>query len=125
MKCIIGLGKLHSFYIYILGSIFFKIISYLSLHFSFLLKDCVLVKNIYEYLGFFIFGFLFLFIEKRNSKSSTEKNYINTPKITYKDVLIFFLICFIFVIYYDCLKIIKALGFQDLEFWTFHIIIYA
>ena len=120
MKNFIGLGKFSNFYFYILACAFFRIISYLSLHFSISLKKCELMENIYEYFGLILFGFIFSSIYKNKSNIEKDDNFNRT--ITYNDILIFFFICFIFVVCYDFREIIRTLGFQDLEIWTFGII---
>ena len=132
-ECCIGIGNCSYFYYFILGSILFNIISYFSLYFSESLNNCEIMKSLYKYFGFIIFGIIFYFISDKNSKSKIEKKakrtsnknkliYNNIFKLSKKVIILLILVCLIYVIYIDLEALIDFLGFYDFEFWTFDII---
>ena len=75
MKCYIGLGKIYSFYIYMLYSLILKYLNEALLSFYFIKEDFNfglfgftpvlsehnLIKSIYRYLGYSIFGIIFFY----------------------------------------------------------------
>ena len=132
-ECCIGIGNCSYFYYFILGSILFNSISYISLYFNESLRICEIMKNLYKYFGFIFFGVLFYFISEINSKSKTEKKakrdshkskliYNSIFKLSKKFIILLILVSLMYVIYIDLEALIDFLGFYDFEFWTFDII---
>ena len=88
VKCCIGFGNWSYFYRYIVVCIISNIIRYFSLYFCPILNknnnndnndNNKLVKVIYKYLGFSIFGLLFLIIFKKKQRNY-NKNINNDNK---------------------------------------------
>ena len=120
-KCCLGLGKWSHFYLYIFGYIISSILYDLLLNldgkkdgkglflFSPILNGHILIKYLYKYLGFIIFGIIFSNVSKQNEKKEAKdekiikKTFVELifNKITLiknQDVILFFIICLIYVI---------------------------
>ena len=121
-KCFIGLGKCSYLYFYILGLFAFKSLKIIfSKKEILVMNDHYLVHSIFTYFGFIVFGRLFNFIlnrnlnekEKENNKindinsltPSSELSYTNIKKLSKFDTFVFIIICIIFIIYFESIKI--------------------
>ena len=144
-KCCLGLGKWSHFYLYIFGYIISSILYDFLLNidgkkngkglflFSPILNGHTLIKNLYKYLSFIIFGIIFSIISKQNAKKETKdekiikKNFVELifneiTLIKNQDVIIFFIICLIYVIQPLLISIIRYFGFDELIIWTIDIV---
>ena len=151
MKCYIGLGKIYSFYIYMLYSLILKYLNEALLSFYFIkedfnvglfgftpvLREHNLIKSIYRYLGYIIFGIIFFyyFIIKKNKR---ENNIIQKMKkkrtnsgLIYNDIIEnkissgriqLLKVCLFQVFYFEIHKIGYSFGFQSFDLWIFRII---
>ena len=134
-KCIIGFGKCSYFYFYILGSFLFK---NLKTFFSkpndiLIMNGHRLVKSIYKYFGYIIFGFLFKFILNRNLKSQKQNEdnekksndliFYNALDLGYsnKSFFLFIIICFLYIIYQESVEAFMFFRLKTLLFWTAHL----
>ena len=120
-ECFIGFGKCSKFYIFIAANVLFNTISYFSYQYS-LFKNILVVKNLFQYFSFSLFGYILLYLEKKKTIKETKLIDNNSVIIATKDIIELFLICLIFVIFNDTEQIIDSLGFYDLEFWTINIL---
>ena len=151
MPCPIGCGKVYSQYLYI---IYYVILDYLTeiiitldyfknnINFGLFgfvpkLKKHILIKNLFMYLGFIIFGliFFYIFIIRNNKK---EKNLIDNMKNkransgliyngkiqirTSNSVIEILIVSLFFSIFYEINIIVYSFGFYDFDLWTFNII---
>ena len=150
MTCPIGCGKVYSKYLYV---IYIVIIDYLieiiisldnlkdNFNFSLFnvpeLKNHTLIKNLFLFLGFIIFGliFFYIFIIKNNKKEQNlienmKKQKVNSGLIHNKKIKIqvsnstieILIVSLFFSIFYEIDKIFYSLGFYDLDLWGFNII---
>ena len=131
-ECFIGLGKWSSFYFFILGNILSRLVTYyFSSEDSSPLKESIIMRNIYKYIGFILFGCIFYFINKKNTNKNISKKQNNPNelklihydalKTTNKDKISLVLICLICVIHFDSLILINSLKLYVLNFWTFKV----
>ena len=147
MECrFISLGKCSRFYLYILGSVIFKFLESLSLgyqstkdidkYYSFynfipVLWHYNLIKSLYSYLGYILFGIIFFYIFSNNNKkeaSSLKDNIISKGiihnKVIKKEKNIkfkLFIFCLFFVLHIEIKKILYNFNFQAFNIWTFDI----
>ncbi len=151
MPCTIGCGKVYSQYLYIIYYVIldFLIESIITLDyfknninfglFGFVpkLKKHTLIKNLFVYLGYIIFGliFFYIFIIRNNKK---EKNLIDNMKNkkvnsglicnekiqikTSNSVIEILIVSLFFSIFYQINKIVYSFGFYDFDLWAFNII---
>ena len=138
-NCPISCGNCSTLYIYIVYRIIFKGLKDFILTGIFEIKpelnNHILIKSIYKYIGFILFGFLFYKI--RNSKNSDKNNKINIGKagkkfnselIYYKrnnankfSMFRFIITCILYVLFLEFIEISYFYGFHDLDFWIFNI----
>ena len=145
---IISLGKCPIFYLYILGPVIFKFLETILLGYKNqigdkifsvygfipILNDFNFIKSIYTYIGYIIFGVLFLFIsikKSKNDKKKMNKNVLpkgiihnksyksKTSNKIYIRILIF---CFLFLFHIEVKKVLYILGFQGLNIWALDIL---
>ena len=131
----IGCGKCSYLYIYIFGFLSFNVLKKISLHFSSTLNDQKLMQNVYTNCGFVLFGIIFYNKYKKytkninndsNKKETRGSNYSLIYNDTFEHSLIdtrhLIIVCVIYAFYYETKKIMKFLGYYDIEIWTFEII---
>ena len=151
MPCPIGCGKVYSQYLYIIYYVILKFLieSIITLDyfknninfglFGFVpkLKKHTLIKNLFVYLGYIIFGliFFYIFIIRNNKK---EKNLIDNMKNkransgliyngkiqirTSNSVIEILIVSLFFSIFYEIEKIVYSFRFYDFDLWAFNII---
>ena len=154
----IGCGKLSSLYFYILYSLASKCLSNIILglnkvisvssyssifQINPVLNNHILIKSLYKYIGFMIFGVAFYFYaQKKNARTSnnddnnnntnnnTDNNGNNINHLIYRrntvhttiNTLHFILCCLLSVFYVESIEITYYLGFYDLDLWVFNIV---
>ncbi len=151
MPCPIGCGKVYSQYLYIIYYVILDFLieiiitlDYFKNNFNFglfgfvpKLKKHTLIKNLFVYLGYIIFGliFFYIFIIRNNKK---EKNLIDNMKNkkvnsglicnekiqikTSNSVIEILIVSLFFSIFYEINKIVYSFGFYDFDLWAFNII---
>ena len=151
MPCPIGCGKVYSQYLYIIYYVILDFLieiiitlDYFKNNFNFglfgfvpKLKKHTLIKNLFVYLGYIIFGliFFYIFIIRNNKK---EKNLIDNMKNkkvnsglicnekiqikTSNSVIEILIVSLFFSIFYEINKIVHSFGFYDFDLWAFNII---
>ena len=137
--CLISCGNCSTLYLYIVYRIIFKGLKDFILTGIFEIKpelnNHILIKSIYKYIGFILFGFLFYKI--RNKKNSDKNNKINIGKVGTKfnseliyykrnntnkfSMLRFIITCILYVLFLEFIEISYFYGFHDLDFWIFNI----
>ena len=134
-ECFIGLGKCSYFYFYILGDIISNALRRLLFKLDIIIiKHYFLVQNVYQFLGYIIFGILLNYILKkslnknnRNEDNSITRRNIKSSKLIYNDslkfskknILSFIIICSIYAFYNIIDDIVRFYKFNNLIFWTF------
>lgn len=133
-KKLISLGKCSKFYLYILGSALFKLLSLILLgnsdkniglfSFSPFLSSYSSMQSIYTYSSCIIFGIIQYFYSRKNKTNiKNETTFFIHDKILKqkkgKTKLFLFFTCFFFSFYKEIHTIINILGFNDLNFWAF------
>ena len=139
----IGIGKCSIFFLYILGSSIFKclrdcLFNFTSLIFGFepVLSNHSTIKKIYMYLSYIIFGLCFFYISKRKNiikKENKEKQITSLSNyeliynnmeinIEFKRMIQLILVCLIFVLHSDLIKILYLFKINDFDIWTFGIV---
>ena len=87
----IGFGKISPLYLYILYSIIFKCLNDFILSFGLIknntnyglfffeteLNQHILIKSLYKYIGFIIFGLIFLFASNKTNKNNKKREKKN------------------------------------------------
>ena len=142
-KCCIGLGKCTHFYCYILTYVVSYSLTYLILHNSNILNKNNLIQSICRYFSFLSLGIVFFIIFKKNLHKNNKKRIImpknegdcnirdnslifnNKPQLELnkQDGILFFIICLIYVLYYEIIQLLSYLGFYPVEFCSLDIII--
>ena len=137
--CLISCGNCSTLYLYIVYRIIFKGLKDFILTGIFEIKpelnNHILIKSIYKYIGFILFGFLFYKI--RNRKNSDKNNGINIGKVgkKFNSELIYYkrnntiklsmfrliITCILYVLFLEFIEISYFYGFHDLDFWIFNI----
>ena len=134
-KSLIGLGKCSKFYFYILGEIICDALEKIILKFDLTISHYPLVKLLHEFFGFLLFGTILYFIMKRqtNNKATKEDNiirkkisskqliYNNILKLSKKNIFIFFICCFVYVIHLYALITLSYFRLTSLIIWTAHL----
>ena len=140
----ISCGQISPLYLYILYSIIFKCLNDFILSFSLIknntnyglfffeteLNQHILIKSLYKYISFILFGIIFLYAfnkAKKNNKRGerrTIKTLIHNKKLKISKASIFnlLLICFLYVYFLEFVEISYSLGFHDFDLWIFNII---
>ena len=140
MSCCIGLGKLSSLYLYIVYSIIFKCLKDFILTFESIkygeerglfwisseLNNHILIKSLYKYISFIIFGIIFLYFttikKKEKEKNVTTKFLYNKiDKISNSTKFWFFIMCLIYVFFLELIEISYSIGFHNCDLWIFNI----
>ena len=139
-KKIINIGNCSKFYLYILYSALFKLISIIILAkigdnngilgFLPVLSSYENMRSIYTYLSHIIFGtiFHFCFGERKKDDAKLKVNILNLKlhKIINEDKKItnffIFLTCFGFVAANEFQILLSSLGYESLNFWSFQTI---
>ena len=145
-ECYIGIGKCTHFHIFILSFIFFSTLKDLVLYYSNILNRSYIMQSLSRYFSFFIFGIILFIIFKinNNNNNKTNQNILitNNPVennnskeahlifndnknklvISNKAGLIFFVICLIYVLYYEILQLIDFFELNPLDLRTIDII---
>ena len=145
---IISLGKCPRFYLYILGSVTFKFLEIILLGYKDkrgnktfsiygfipILNDFNFMKSICAYIGYIIFGILFLFISinrSKNDKKNISKNVLPKGiihnksykfKTSEKIYIHIFIFCFLFISHIEVKKVLYILGFQGFNIWALDIL---
>ena len=137
-ECCIGIGKCSYFYIYLLGAFSFNLIKKKILTINkMIINHHNLIRQVYKYIGFIIFGLLCNFILnkflnkndnnnkdlKRKQHKSQKLIYNDYLKLNKKDIIIFIIICLINVIYNESINIMSFYKFTSLMLWSIHIAI--
>ena len=145
-KSKIGFGKCSSLFLYILGNSLFRFFKECLFNFNFKNKTGLfgfkpiflnhnIIANIYMYLSYIIFGLLSLFIlnkiilgtnsKKENQRSSlVEQNLIYNDyesMISYRIFLQILLVCLIFILHADLIKMLYLFDISTFDIWTFDI----
>ena len=140
----IGFGKISPLYLYILYSIIFKCLNDFILSFGLIknntnyglfffeteLNQHILIKSLYKYISFILFGLIFLYTSnktKRNNKKKERrksKKLIHNKKLKVSKASKFnlLLICFLYVYFLEFVEISYSLGFHDFDLWIFNIV---
>ena len=133
-KLLITLGECSKYYFIILGDVISKFVSYYILGaiknmglfgFSPKLTTYGVVKSIYTYIGYIIFGTIYYFCfrgkkiinenNNLNELTSTEVLIMEKSKFTYLQI---FLVCFCFGLYIEIQNLLYGLGIRYLNFWS-------
>ena len=139
----IGCGKISPLYFYILYSIIFKCLNDFILSFGLIknntnyglfffeteLNQHILIKSLYKYISFIIFGIILLYTSNKSKKDRERGNskkliHKKTKKLKISKASKFnlLLICFIYVYFLEFVEISYSLGFHDLDLWIFNIV---
>ena len=141
--CCLDFGKCSYFYFYLFGAIIINIIKkeFLKLD-SFILNQFLLLRSIYQYVSYILFGLLFNWIlirslhkEKNKKDNNNEINkrqfnrakalrtliYNNILKFPKKDIFSCIFVCFLYVLHFESLKIVEYFKLSSLNIWTAHI----
>ena len=132
----IGIGKCSKRYKYILYYTILRLINnilndIISYKFEFILPYHKIIKSIYKYFGYIIFGLLFIYIRRRKSKkvnNNSEKDrfsliYIQKEANDIKDnYLTLIIILLILVLHQELIMIMGAFLLYPFNFWIFGII---
>ena len=147
-ECCIGIGDFSSLYFYVIYCFISKLIGNFLLSFSSIIKNSNSglfyyksqlsfhkdIQEIYNYIGFIIFGAFFYKCFKKNSKIKQKQNNNNllTKKLIYNDDedelyiedsrFKLLIICFIFIVHNKIIELIFSFDFPELDFWIFNIV---
>ena len=131
---LISKGKCSKFYLHILGSALFKLLSLLILGeegnnfglfgFSPVLLSYRGMQGLYTYIVYIIFGIICYFCLKSKINNSSillinDKILENNKRNTYFHI---FLTCFSFILWEEVERVLYALDLHLLDFWTFEIL---
>ena len=142
----ITFGKCSRFYLYMLGTCFFKILSLLILGankdkenefglFGFcpVLNQYNFIQSIYTYIGYIIFGLIFYYFKDPDKSDSKEKKEFykninisgnkNIDTLTKNINLKIFFLCIIFIFHIEIKKVLYIQGFMFFNIWTSEIIL--
>ena len=134
MKNFIGCGGLSSLHLYILYSILFKGLRHLTINFNFFNYDSVLnkhilIKSLYKYISFIVFGKFFLNCTKKstnnNKRPKKRKNkiiYYIEPEISNNSLIYLIIISIIYVFFLELVEISYSMGFHDFDLWIFNLV---
>ena len=137
----IGFGKLSSIHLYLLYNFIFKFLSDFILSFSLIkgnvkygiflfqpeLNSHTLIKCFYKYIGFIIFGIIFLNCQKYNKNNkSTQKSkeliYNNKMDDYNASIIHLFIIGILYVCFSIFMNVAYSIGLYDFDLWPFNII---
>ena len=138
----IGCGNLSTLHINILYIIIFKFLKEILLTLNTFdeninynifkteieLNKHVLIKSLYKYLSFMIFGKIFLYFSKKNNKFNiTEKTITNeliynNPNNSFNSLKDLIIVCLIYVFFLEFIQISYSLGLKDFDLWIFNIV---
>ena len=129
--CFIGIGKITSFFKYMVAFIIFNILKdYCYQNYSF--EQYQLTGSLFKYCGFTIFGCIFYYIsislnkntKKPNSNNSNE-NKLNQliykearMSIEFENKNLLYFICLFYVIFLESIQLLNFYGFEKLFIWT-------
>ena len=134
----IGFGKFRKIHLYILSFIIFSSLKNFVLYYSNILNNIYLMQSISRYFSFLFFGIIFYIKFKKNLNNSKNKNFIsnkyikknnakeikliynnNDKIISYEEKILYYIICFIYVLYYEILQILDFFELYPLDIWSF------
>ena len=145
----IGCGKLSSLFLYILYRIIFKFLKDILLSFGLVKNDInyglfffetelnkhIIIKSIYKYISFILFGTIFLYISSKSNNNKNEESkeskesrksiyliYLQKTKISKTSKFNLVLICFLYVYFLEFVEISYSVGFHDFDLWIFNIV---
>ena len=146
-KSKIGFGKCPSYFLFILGNALFKCLRDYLLDFSpkkdtslFLFKPVLvnhnIITNLYMYLSYIIFSLIIIYVSKYKTFKPKDKTQINrysfVPKflihnkkkkvVTRRRIFQIFIICIIFVLHSDLLKMLYLFDIDAFDIWTFDVV---
>ena len=141
-KSLISCGDLSSLYLYIIYSVIFKCLKDFILTFNSIKGDInyglfffeselnhhILIKSLFKYIGFIVFGLIFLYFTNKgkNNKNRTQatKNLIHNvkPKAPINSILNLVFICSLYALFLELIEISYYIGFHDFDLWIFNIV---
>ena len=137
-KCCIALGKCSYFYFYLLFAIISNVIKRLIINSkNIVMNNYYLIQGIYKYFGDLIIGIICYFILNQflKKKENNENNNIilsqskktglifnhEMAKFSKNDIFTLIIVCLIYAVNVDIIKIINFYQFNSLIFWTAHL----